>query len=249
MERNNQQNYSGAYGQARDDRFHENREHARFGDRQQQTWNRPVGEDGNHAFGRDRHTVRRESDYNRNYNNDYNRNYNNDYNQEYNSYHLYRRNHSHDRDSNRNSGGAEQRTNFGARAQGDYSGGTHYGEGGSTYGGGSGYGHSYYGPSGNQGNRHEQGNYRAENVQNGYGNFRDSDNRNYGSYGGFRNDELQQDYRSGANTGYNRGNAQYNPTGYGTTRYNNRDEDRARSAGNNDAYIRSRYRDDYHREV
>lgn len=209
---------------------------SRMSDRLNQ--NRPERNDSGRDFGHNRHDSRRNSDYNN----------------DYNSYHLYRRDH----DQRGSSSGSEQPSNFGARAQGDYSGGTRYGGGGSTYGGGSGYGHSYYGPSGNQGTRRDdsnRGSYHSENVQNGYGDYIDYDSRNYGSYGGERGNGGT--YRSGTNTGYNRGSDDYNPTGYGTTRYNNRDLDRERSASrnnnsgnrNNDDYTRSRYREDYNREL
>ncbi|MBF9254448.1 hypothetical protein I2I11_14180 [Pontibacter sp. 172403-2] len=204
-------------------------------DRQHQ--NRPEWNDRGRDFGHSRYDNSRDSDYNN----------------DYNSYHLYRR----DQQQRGSSYGSGQPANFGARAQGDYSGGTRYGEGGGTYGGGSSYGHSYYGQSGNQGTRRNDSgrdSYYSENVQNGYGDYIDYNSRNYGSYGDSNSGSA---YRSGANTGYNRGNADYNPTGYGTTRYNNRDLDRERSASrnynsgnpNNDDYIRSRYREDYNREV
>jgi len=74
---------------------------------------------------------------------------------------------------------------FGAHAQGSYSGGTRYGEGGSTYGGGSSYGQSSYGDSGGYKARQEERDRndrnRAENVRNGYGHPTDFGSRSYGS--------------------------------------------------------------------
>ncbi|WP_242917551.1 hypothetical protein [Pontibacter liquoris] len=245
----NYQDRDRAYNQGSDARYSENSRYTSQANQQ----------DRNLASGRNRNENRRESDYNQDYNNDYNRNYNRDYNRDYNSYHLYKR--DHDRGPSR----SEHTTNFGARAQGDYSGGTRYGEGGSTYGGGSGYGHSYYGPAGDQGWRNSSSDREPShsvNVQRGYDRYMDADSRNYGSFAGYRQEDFggsrnqDHDYRSGANTGYNRGNANFNQTGYGATRYNNRDMDRERSASRNrdednrnDEYTRSRYRADYRREL
>lgn len=138
------------------------------------------------------------------------------------------------------------------RAYGDFSGGTRYGEGGSTYGGGSAYGHSNYGPNRDHGPRNSgRDRNQSNDVRNGYGNFADYSSRNYGSYGGSNDNRGFRENSSGSagngyndrdegragygdtgrgSTGYDNGFQDYGHTGYGSTGYNNRDEDRERSA-------------------
>ncbi|WP_299707937.1 hypothetical protein [uncultured Pontibacter sp.] len=135
-----------------------------------------------------------------------------------------------------------------ARAYGDFSGGTRYGEGGSTYGGGSAYGPSNYGMSGERGPR-SHGDDRS------YYDHDEHSRQNYGRsggnyYSGRMNEERDMDYRgvgyrdanrlrSGygdeerGGRGYNRSFDEFRDTGYGSNRYNNRDEDRERSAYSN----------------
>ncbi|TPE42971.1 hypothetical protein [Pontibacter mangrovi] len=147
-----------------------------------------------------------------------------------------------------------------ARAYGDMSRGTRYGEGGSYRGGGSAYGHSYYGMSGQEGPRitqHDRGNWPDSRQYNAYGDaernrgHRFSDSFGRTSDGGYVNEDRSQGYQrrydegfqgnqrfgnpGRENTGYDRGYRDFGSTGYGTTGYNNRDEDRLRSAyGNRD---------------
>lgn len=135
-----------------------------------------------------------------------------------------------------------------ARAYGDFSGGTRYGEGGSTSGGGSAYGPSNYGMSGDRGPR-SQGGDRS------YYDHDDHSRQNYGrsggsNYSGRMNEERDMDYRGSGYSDYNRSRSGYGDeerggrgynrsfddfrnTGYGSSRYNNRDEDRERSAYSN----------------
>ena len=151
-----------------------------------------------------------------------------------------------------------------ARAYGDYSGGTRYGEGGSTYGGGSAYGDSYYGMSGQEGPRYrDAGRSRSGDERHGYSD-RDRDDysrQNYGRSGGYNysgrmgGGDRDTGYRGtgyiygsrpGAgsgygdmdrdNRGYDRGYRGYGHTGYGSTGYDNRDQDRERSAYSNRGY-------------
>jgi hypothetical protein len=173
--------------------------------------------------------------------------------------------HNADRDRERNS--YSRSGAFGAHAYGDMSGGARYGEGGSTYGGGSGYGHSDYGSQ----HRQDYDRYRDSN-QNRYGgseDYIDYNSRNYGSFAGSR--EPDYNSRGHYNTGgrgndrnneygsRNYGNDTYDrnqgydrsfrgmPQGYGSTRYDERDLDRERSVSgnrdNNDP--RDRYNNDY----
>lgn len=158
------------------------------------------------------------------------------------------RNRDRDRHEQRNQHDRNRMTSD-ARAYGDFSGGTRYGEGGSTYGGGSAYGPSNYGMSGNERPRNQGGDR----------NYYDHDShsrQNYGrsggnNYSGRMNDDRDAHYRGvgyddrfgvqGAdqrrnNTGYDRGFDDYGNTGYGATRYNNRDEDQERSAYSNRGY-------------
>jgi hypothetical protein len=160
----------------------------------------------------------------------------------------------------RNQGYGSSQT-FGTRAYGDMSGGTRYGEGGSTYGGGSGYGHSDYGSTQNQTRDRDQYNTGP------YEDYIDYSSRNYGSFGG----SIEPDYNSRGlyNTGgrghdrdaYSAGNfsgESYDrnqgydrsfrgmPQGYGSTRYDERDLDRERSVmGNRGNYDRGWNSNDY----
>ncbi|WP_299990707.1 hypothetical protein [uncultured Pontibacter sp.] len=147
-----------------------------------------------------------------------------------------------------------------ARAYGDFSGGTRYGEGGSTYGGGSAYGDSYYGMSGNEGPRYrDAGRSRSGDERHGFDD-RDRDDysrQNYGrsggnNYSGRMSDDSDTGYRGTGyiygsrpgpgstysdrdrdDRGYDRGYRDFGSTGYGSTGYNNRDEDRMRSISGN----------------
>jgi hypothetical protein len=122
-----------------------------------------------------------------------------------------------------------------SRAYGDFGGGTRYGEGGSTYGGGSAYGPSNYGMSGQRGPRSNGG-------DRSYYDHNEHSRQNYGrsggnNYSGRMNDERDMDYRGvgyrdeeRGGRGYNRSFDEFRDTGYGSNRYNNRDEDRERSA-------------------
>ncbi|SFU51769.1 hypothetical protein [Pontibacter akesuensis] len=129
---------------------------------------------------------------------------------------------------------------FGAGARGDYSRGTRYGEGGSPFGGGSGYGHSRYGTSRSHGGYAGQRNgNEAENVQNGYGdNSNPGSRNNYGRQGGSQSysDFINHNYGSRSSSslpryksGYDNSIGNYGKTGYGSTRYNNRDTNRENS--------------------
>jgi len=105
-----------------------------------------------------------------------------------------------------------------------------------------------------------QDDYNAQDNYNArrYGGNRD---RNGQSRMSDRQNQNRQWNDNSQDFGHNRNesgsNSDYNSTGYGTTRYNNRDMDRERSASrnyssgnrNNDEYTRSRYRDDYNREL
>lgn len=150
-------------------------------------------------------------------------------------------------------------TTHSARAYGDMSHGTRYGEGGSYEGGGSAYGHSYYGLSGQQGPRiaqHDRG-WSESRQYDAYGDSRHYQNRDQrfsdsfgrSSDGGYINegrrddnrhrnhpghyDDSYQGYRS---SGYDRGYEDFRGTGYGSTEYDNRDRDRMRSLrGNRDS--------------
>ena len=163
-----------------------------------------------------------------------------------------------DRQSQSRSSGA--RVSNATRAYGDMSHGTRYGEGGSYEGGGTSYGHSYYGTSGNRGpGMSRQEGYWPESKQYGIGDYDKYINRNYGYFGrssggGYtdwdsdRPDQRRGDFRSDRyynepyegryreNSGYDRGYSGFGNTGYGSSRYNMRDQDRERSAyGNRDS--------------
>ncbi len=172
-----------------------------------------------------------------------------------------------DRDNYRNyQGNYGQGSNYGrvshdARAYGDFSHGTRYGEGGSTSGGGSAYGNSYYGMYGEQGPRsRDYDRNRSGDVQRGYGHYSDFGSRSHNPQRGsdyregYMSDDRDRNYRGAGydtrfnpdygttgneNTGYDRGFRNYGHTGYGSTGYDNRDMDRERSAYSN--------RDDYRR--
>lgn len=168
------------------------------------------------------------------------------------------------RDAHDDFRGYDRGHTFGAHAQGDMSGGTRYGEGGSTYGGGSAYGHSDYGRPRNQ----DYDRYRDDSRyrRGGSEDYIDYNSRNYGSYAGSREEDYGRNrhYNTGGrgrdrdedmgyrdysnrsqydrNTGYDR-SYRGNPPGYGSTNYNERDRDRERSAyGNRDDYRRYRNR-------
>jgi hypothetical protein len=154
---------------------------------------------------------------------------------------------SHDSERYRNQGRQEY-SGYDTRAYGDFSGGTRYGEGGSTHGGGSAYGPSNYRRGGERGPRSHGGD------RNHY-DHDDHSRQNYGrsggnNYSGRMNDDRDMDYRgtgyidsnrssSGygdegrGGRGYNRSFDEFRSTGYGSNRYNNRDEDRERSAYSN----------------
>lgn len=143
-------------------------------------------------------------------------------------------------DSNR---GYDRSHTFGAHAYGDMSGGTRYGEGGSTYGGGSAYGHSDYG------SRHFQD--RDRDTTGPYESYIDYSSRNYGSFGGSREPDYSRHghYNTGGrgrdrsedygSRDYGRSNYDRSrgydwsfrgmPAGYGSTEYDERDLDRERS--------------------
>ena len=155
----------------------------------------------------------------------------------------------HDAGSDYQNRGYSRSQPFGAHAYGDMSGGTRYGEGGSTYGGGSAYGHSNYGSQYNQG---------SDNDRNRYGgseDYIDYNSRNYGSFAGSREPDYSSrgHYNTGGR-GYDRNNEYESrnygidtyarnqgydrsfegmPQGYGSTRYDERDLDRERSANSN----------------
>ncbi|WP_266204922.1 hypothetical protein [Pontibacter kalidii] len=150
-------------------------------------------------------------------------------------------------------------TSNSARAYGDMRHGTRYGEGGSYEGGGSAYGHSYYGLSGQEGPRftqHDRG-WDESRQYDAYGDsehYRNRDQRFSDSFGrssdgGYINENRNRDNRGyqrryddsyqgnqgygnerRENYGYDRGYRDFGGTGYGATGYNNRDEDRMRSA-------------------
>lgn len=159
------------------------------------------------------------------------------------------------RDADHDYRGYDRSQNFGAHARGDMSGGSRYGEGGSTYGGGSAYGHSDYSSFRNQDydRNRDRNRYSAGSNED----YIDYNSRNYGSFAGSREEDYHT--RGHYNTGgrghdrddnYNR-NSGYDrsfrdmPRGYGSTGYNERDLDRERSAYSN----RNNYdRDDYSRE-
>ncbi|WP_162425720.1 hypothetical protein [Pontibacter pudoricolor] len=160
----------------------------------------------------------------------------------------------HDADRDRERSSYSRTGTYGAHANGDMSGGTRYGEGGSTYGGGSGYGHSAYG---------------NQNRYGGSENYIDYNSRNYGSYAGSREpDYSSRGHYSTGGRGHDRnneygsrnyGNDSFDrnqgydrsfegmPQGYGSTRYDERDLDRERSVygnrNNNDS--RDWYNNDY----
>lgn len=166
---------------------------------------------------------------------------------------------SRNRDSQRNDN-SPSGSNY-TRAYGDYSGGTRYGEGGSTYGGGSAYGQTNYGPNRDHGPHNAaRDRNQSEHVRNGYGDYTDYDSRNYGSFAGssdysdymyynygpdswrtFGNRDDNRgsgDYGSTGrgSTGYDNSYREYGNTGYGSTGYNNRDEDRERSTNSRGNY-------------
>lgn len=160
------------------------------------------------------------------------------------------------RDADNDFRGYDRSQTAGAHARGDMSGGTRYGEGGSTYGGGSAYGHSDYG------SRHYQDYDRNRDRYSSGGSedYLDYGSRNYGSYGGSRepdyhrhgqyntggrgrdrdNDYGSRDYGRNSydrSSGYDR-SFKGMPQGYGSTGYNERDRDRERMANS--------YRNNYH---
>ncbi|WP_242929200.1 hypothetical protein [Pontibacter vulgaris] len=138
-----------------------------------------------------------------------------------------------------------------APAYGDFSQGSRYGEGGSTFGSGSAYGNSDYGSSGSRGPQSRDfDRNRSEDVQHGYGHYSDFESRSYNprggsDYHGYMSDRRDLHYRGAGydtrfnpdygptgleSTGYDRGFGNYGHTGYGSTGYDNRDLDRERSA-------------------
>ncbi|MFD2515157.1 hypothetical protein ACFSRY_14890 [Pontibacter locisalis] len=148
---------------------------------------------------------------------------------------------------------SESRSPYGTRAYGDYSGGTRYGEGGSTFGGGSSYGHSYYKGYSRQEitdrvsqseNRYgkRRGDYNSPGSRESSGSDRNNDysdfmNFNYGAgpsrgQGGYYDRGSGYGTSNHSNYGYDRGIGGYGNTGYGSTGYNNRDEDRERNIYN-----------------
>ncbi|SIT83952.1 hypothetical protein [Pontibacter indicus] len=149
-----------------------------------------------------------------------------------------------------------------ARAYGDFSGGTRYGEGGSTYGGGSAYGPSNYGMSGRERpshmggdrnyydhNEHSRQNYSGSGENDYRGRMNDDDERRYRGTGYRDSNQSRSGYRNEdrGERGYNRSFDEYRDTGYGSTRYNNRDEDRERSAYNNWGHSQQRRSEDERR--
>ncbi|WP_439883494.1 hypothetical protein ACSX1A_10025 [Pontibacter sp. MBLB2868] len=105
-----------------------------------------------------------------------------------------------------------------------------YGDGGNTYGDASSY---YHVNSKNENTRYSRQQARQRpNIKSGYGtrygtsgdenDYSDFMNFNYGYGSGLD--------RGPSNTGYDRGFKSYKNTGYGATRYNNRDADREREA-------------------
>ena len=132
---------------------------------------------------------------------------------------------SRDRDSQRNDN-SPRGSNY-TRAYGDYSGGTRYGEGGSTYGGCSAYGYTNYGPNRDHGpHKAARGRNQSEHVRNGYGDYTDYDSRNYGSFAGSSDysDYMYYNYgpdsrRTSGKQDDNRGSGDYGSTGRGSTGY------------------------------
>lgn len=140
------------------------------------------------------------------------------------------------------------RMSHGTRAYGDFSGGTRYGEGGSTFGGGSAYGPSNYGISGRERpshmggdrnyydhNEHSRQNYGHSGGYNYSGRMNDESGRGYRGTGNIDSNQSRSGYRNEdrGDRGYNHSFDEFRDTGYGSTRYNKRDEDRERSAYNN----------------
>lgn len=174
-------------------------------------------------------------------------------------------------DADREFRGYDRSRNFGAHARGDMSGGTRYGEGGSTYGGGSAYGHSDYGYSNRQ--HHQDYDRNRDNDRyrtGGSEDYIDYSSRNYGSFGGSREEDYHSrgHYNTGGrgrdrNDNYSYGQNSYDrssgydrsyrgmPQGYGSTGYNERDRDRERSTyrdyNDRDNYSRNRHRNDEER--
>ncbi|MBC5772677.1 hypothetical protein H8S95_01265 [Pontibacter sp. KCTC 32443] len=162
-----------------------------------------------------------------------------------------------DADNDSRERGYSRSRNFGAHAYGDMSGGTRYGEGGSTYGGGSAYGHSDYGSQHRQDydRNRESNRYRTGGSED----YIDYGSRNYGSFAGSRepdyssrghyntggrghdrdSDYSSRDYgrdSSDRSRGYDR-SFRGMPQGYGSTEYDERDLDRERSTyGNRSNY-------------
>jgi len=161
------------------------------------------------------------------------------------------------RDADNDFRGYDRSRNTDTRAYGDMSGGTRYGEGGSTYGGGSAYGHSGYGNQDYQNYNRERDRYSARGGED----YIDYNSRNYGSFAGSREEDYSS--RGHYNTGgrgqdrddfgrndYSADNYSYGrgydrsfrgmPQGYGSTEYDERDLDRERSVyGNRNNYNRS----------
>lgn len=164
-----------------------------------------------------------------------------------------------DADSDYRNRGYGSSQEFGTRAYGDMSGGTRYGEEGSTYGGGSGYGHSDYGSRQNQFRDRDQYNtapyedyidYSSRN----YGSFAGSPEPDYHSRGQYNKGDRGQDRDNYSSRNYSGENYERSydrsfrgmPQGYGTTRYDERDLDRERSVMGNRANYNSGWdQDDY----